>query len=345
MNKKFFLLYLSMNFSIHAMFRAPQWKYTPKIKNKNFQILSRNCALGKQHYKNEAMRLLRTPPIDYYLFSEMLENIAAHDNGMHEIIHELLHQAAIHYNWESNYSKILHALLVIKKTDLNSGWRLRRPLHRASELDLYNCVKVLLDHKANANSEEPFGDKYPLHYAKSPGVAQLLIAHKANVNKQDDNGNTPLHLAPFALVNLLLENRTNTELKNKEIFTCMSSEEYTPYEHRSDTIRYKFLLKIEKLIREDIRNIEIVRGSGTSVKYIYSGLTPLQKATVYGDREKCQKLMNHDSSQQEIKTACIIAQIQEYRTGNPIYNDIRLLYEKFPHILVEPKFSGYPFFI
>ena len=63
----------------------------------------------------------------------------------------------------------------------------------------------------------------PLHLASFYGkieVASLLIKHKANVNAKDKNGRTPLHGASFSgtteLVSFLIKHKANVNVKDKD---------------------------------------------------------------------------------------------------------------------------------
>jgi ankyrin repeat protein len=60
-------------------------------------------------------------------------------------------------------------------------------------------------------ASDSFGDSYF-------DVVLLLLKHKADVNAQDNNHSTPLHLASFSgsikAVRLLLKHRANIQLQN-----------------------------------------------------------------------------------------------------------------------------------
>jgi ankyrin repeat protein len=60
-----------------------------------------------------------------------------------------------------------------------------------------DVAELLLAHKADVNAKSK-GGFTPLHFAASEGhqdVAEVLLAHKADVNTKDDSGWTPLHYA------------------------------------------------------------------------------------------------------------------------------------------------------
>ena len=64
--------------------------------------------------------------------------------------------------------------------------------------NLVNIVKFLLEHGTDVNARDDTGTlRSPLHLAEYGGeleVAQMLVKHKANINFQDNDGKTPLHI-------------------------------------------------------------------------------------------------------------------------------------------------------
>lgn len=75
----------------------------------------------------------------------------------------------------------------------------RYPIHRAIENNDYAVVERLINHgkDIDLNVKNGFG-LAPLHLAINTGnnaIIKLLLEHGARPNEQNDNGNTPLHLA------------------------------------------------------------------------------------------------------------------------------------------------------
>lgn len=68
------------------------------------------------------------------------------------------------------------------------------PLHWASTTGRVGMAKALLVRGANVALKDDKGC-FPLHYAKTPDVANLLVDNGADVNACADYGVTPLHMA------------------------------------------------------------------------------------------------------------------------------------------------------
>jgi len=100
--------------------------------------------------------------------------------------------------------------LIIHGADLNAqckGWGLYSdgvkwsPLYMASYNGTPPIVRVLLEHGANPNAPDDFGDT-ALHIASKRGgitVVELLLKYGANVDVRDELGRTPLHTAAHNL--------------------------------------------------------------------------------------------------------------------------------------------------
>jgi ankyrin repeat protein len=100
------------------------------------------------------------------------------------------------------------------------------PLHLASFYGWADMVRVLLDRSAAASSVDDLG-RTPLHlFAKGGnsirsdevGVTRLLVEHGADINAQDKDKTTPLHLALYCgnleIVRVLLGCGANSNAKN-----------------------------------------------------------------------------------------------------------------------------------
>jgi len=71
-----------------------------------------------------------------------------------------------------------------------------RPIHCAVRTGLVELVELLIQHGANLDAADMFGNR-PLHDAVCHGlkVVQLLVQHGAKLNVQNIDGKTPLHIA------------------------------------------------------------------------------------------------------------------------------------------------------
>ncbi len=99
----------------------------------------------------------------------------------------------------------------------NKGWT---ALKLAAKKGLEQCVEVLLNHGAEPNIGDNEG-YLPLHNAVgNKDIVKLLIASTTNVNKQTQNGETPLYIAinhgNVACSQMLLEHGGNPNLSNNE---------------------------------------------------------------------------------------------------------------------------------
>ena len=115
------------------------------------------------------------------------------------------------------------------------------PLHSASHNGKLEIVRVLLNHGAIANATNDW-DETPLHHlsqgeyesqADGARIAQFLLDRGVDVNVQDKNGVTPLHLASWCgrleIARLLVE---HSSLKNNRVRTLLRvvEGEYYPQE-------------------------------------------------------------------------------------------------------------------
>jgi ankyrin repeat protein len=101
------------------------------------------------------------------------------------------------------------------------------PLHIAVHTDDNKVLQMLIERTTNINGQDNKGCS-PLHHAMCESnhehSARLLLDHGANVDAQNNNGSTPLHLAASKtseeIVQLLIENTTNIDLRNKSRPDC-----------------------------------------------------------------------------------------------------------------------------
>lgn len=164
-------------------------------------------------------------------------------------------------------------------------WPNPYPLHVAVRANLKQVIEVLLKKDAKVNQKESSEDAHertPLHYAQSHEVADMLLEKRANVNAQDGERNTPLHLCPAELIPLLLANDADISIKNRahDHLVEFNYESYSgkicEYEEK-ETLKKKF-----EIIKEDEENItcdyiDDDRGCYHRA-YTYHGLTPLMEA-------------------------------------------------------------------
>ncbi|CAG0894443.1 unnamed protein product [Cyprideis torosa] len=98
-------------------------------------------------------------------------------------------------------------------------------LHVFSALPGFHpVVKILLAHGADANSVVTVSKATPLHLAKTPETARILLKNKARVNAKDAKGRAPLHYATDAdlqsVLEVLLKHGANPNIAEDEFNTC-----------------------------------------------------------------------------------------------------------------------------
>ena len=116
----------------------------------------------------------------------------------------------------------------------------RNPLHAAAYSENFEVVRILIDYDpayVNARSES---GSMPLHWAlrghnlKDGSVLRLLLENGANVNAQNQDGRTPLHVASFdgvlEVVRLLLEHGADVEVKDKYGETALQDATYSRHD-------------------------------------------------------------------------------------------------------------------
>ena len=110
-------------------------------------------------------------------------------------------------------------------------------------------------------------------------LVRLLLKHNAVVNKQDNNGYTPLHRSVIRgvenLVRLLLEHKADVNIQQKDGFTPL---------HLSARYRVGDCSQIiDLLMKYGVQNIDVCDAEG---------LTPLQMAVRRGNAQAVKKLLD-----------------------------------------------------
>jgi len=95
-------------------------------------------------------------------------------------------------------------------------------LVKMAMLGSVDAVKQLLADGADVDGSAPGTNWTALHAAASDGrtaIAKVLLEHGADVNRQSDNGNTPLHLAAlwehYETAKLLLASGADVTIRNE----------------------------------------------------------------------------------------------------------------------------------
>jgi hypothetical protein len=145
------------------------------------------------------------------------------------------------------------------KTSIDQGWDVNKPsknlsglvpLTWASQFGLFDCVKILLESKADPNIIEREMSCLALHFACFAAIdnwggnteecIKLLLKHTTNINAQTISGRTCIHILCYyqqtECAKLLIDARADLEIRNKAGKTAL---EVTMYKSDDTT---KFLL-------------------------------------------------------------------------------------------------------
>jgi ankyrin repeat protein len=139
-------------------------------------------------------------------------------NGADPNSSQICIESPLHIAAEMGYFECLKTLL-LRKADVNckAGIKRNAPLHLAAENDYTECVKMLIDYGADVNLKNIDGQT-PLHIAclsQSLETVEILIVHNANVHEIYRDGRTALHASivkescTWDCTKLLLENNVD----------------------------------------------------------------------------------------------------------------------------------------
>jgi ankyrin repeat protein len=163
------------------------------------------ATLGARHFKMAQLLYQRGADVNVRGLNERTLLYRALDGGHLEIAQWLLSRGA-----DANARDAIDGCI---------------PLHSAAENGRVDVARLLLQYKADNNSQNNEG-RIPLHKAARNGhvdVALLLLEHGADANAKDNNLTTPLHLASsyggLEVARLLLEHGADVEAEDDEGWT------------------------------------------------------------------------------------------------------------------------------
>lgn len=189
-------------------------------------------------------------------------------------------------------------------------------LHEAVKKDLKDVAVQLLKNGTSVNVRESETFRTPLHYVTSKSLAQLLIEQGAEVNAQDKNGDTPLHMAHADAIPTLLMHDADISIKNKRYEKIWMRTVAWPYSLGAE-IDIKKLSEIITRYQEQSFEVDVDCDHGTSVIYLaINGIRPLMK-TCWAPN-KLKRYIDHANPEklsQELKPIKVI--IEAYKLYHP----------------------------
>jgi len=191
---------------------------------------------------------------------------------------------------ESQDSLALARLLLTRGADVNVRDKDHTtPLTFAAFHGKLEMVRVFLDHGANANEKNDWGQT-PLHIVCNhssedvPDLALLLLKHGADVDAQDGCHNTPLHLASYngrlEMVWVLLDHSANVNAEDDRGQTPLHLVSGMNHDHQAGLALARLLLR---------------RGANANAQDT-DHVTPLHMASYHGRFEIVQALLDHGAN-------------------------------------------------
>jgi ankyrin repeat protein len=198
-------------------------------------------------------------------------------------------------------------------------------IHDAAKAGDLEKVKALLNKDRNLVLSEDSGGFTSLHWAAYKGhkkVAELLLAHKADVNVKDNNGNTPLHEAAHYghkdVAELLLSHNADVNARNSDgdvplLIACRWGY--------NDVVEFLLASKAEvnakningqtplyvaaQFGRKEMMELLLARGAEVNDKE-NGGSTPLEVVLAgrYDDRKEMKALLLAHGAEINAKTYC-----------------------------------------
>ncbi|KAI0290866.1 hypothetical protein BC826DRAFT_956018 [Russula brevipes] len=196
--------------------------------------------------------------------------------------------------------------------DLNTdGGVWGTPLHAASLRGHADVARVLLDHGANANARNVFGESplYVAHVGNHFDVMKLLLERGAHADAQGDSLGTALHEAAYdghtEVAQLLLRHGANVDARgnmNRTPLFFASSHGHRDIvqlllDHRAEVDPESVIHETPLWAASDKGHLEIVRlllDHGADVHFRKNrGQTAFQRATLNGHHDVAQLLLEH----------------------------------------------------
>ncbi|XP_068670400.1 uncharacterized protein [Montipora foliosa] len=211
-------------------------------------------------------------------------------------------------------SGVLIKTLIDLGADVNAQTAPRKegPLVFAASSNNYMVARVLLEHSADANIKDLWGET-PLYKAvmqKNVPLVELLLENKADANIQDWVGETPLHKAVMRkdvhLVKILLENKADANIQDRAGETPL---------HKA-------------VMRKDVPLVKILLENKADANIQdRMGETPLRKAVMLEDLPLVKVLIENKAD----------ANIQDLRGETPLHQAVMLEDLRLVKVLIENK--------